>query len=358
MARARSGQAPRLGAAIGALALLALLGAGHLLAWNALTGAIEAGMAAWAEDRRAAGWDVSHGPPERHGWPFAAAVRIPGLAIASGPAAPVAFVWQAGTAEARIAPPDLHQVDIDLPDPQMLLVEGTELRFAAERLALRFRVEGGAPPSGGSLEALRLRVATPGLLPERSAEVAALSGRLATRPDATEAEAALILTLSVEGLVLPVDAPLGRLVEQAALTLTASGPVTGRRSPRQRAEVWRDAGGTVALSDVTLRYGPVRAEGEATLALDAALQPMGAGRIAMTGHEAALAALLQTGAITRATAVQAGLALRVIQRVPEGGDEPRVELPLLIENRRLAVLGIPLMRLPRLAWPAAPEAAQ
>lgn len=356
MVRAKSGRALRL--AVGGLALLGLLGAGHLVLWNALAGAIEGGMAAWAEERRAAGWDVSHGPPERHGWPFTAAVRFPGLTVASGPSSPVAFVWAAGTAEARIAPPDLQLVEIDLPDPQLLLVEGTELRFAAERLMLRLRVEGGAPPQGGTLEASRLRVAAPVLLPGSAAEAEALAASLTTRPDATEAEAALILTLAAQGVTLPLDGPLGRAVQEAALTLTASGPVPGRRALRQRAETWRDAGGTVALSGVRLHYGPLRAEGEATLALDAALQPMGAGRIATTGHDAALAALAESGMIPRATALQAGLALRLVQRVPEGGGEPRAEVPLLLENRRLSVLGIPVLRMPRLAWPAAPEAAQ
>jgi hypothetical protein len=133
--------------AVAALALLGVLGVGHVLAWNALTGAIEDGMAAWAEERRAAGWDVAYGRPERHGWPFVAAVRFPGLTIASGPSSPVAFVWAGGTAHARIAPPDLRLVELDLPDPQLLLMEGNELRFAAERLVLSFRVEGSAPHS-------------------------------------------------------------------------------------------------------------------------------------------------------------------------------------------------------------------
>lgn len=358
MVRARSGRALRLGVAVGALALLGLLGAGHLVLWNALAGAIEGGMAVWAEDRRAAGWDVSHGPPERHGWPFAAAVRFPGLTIASGPASPVAFVWAAGTAEARITPPDLRLVEIDLPDAQLLLMEGTELRFAAERMVLRFRAEGGAPPLGGTLEASRLRVAAPGLLPGGAGEAASLFASLATRPDATEAEAALALSFAAQGVTLPVAGPLGRTVQEAALTLTAGGPVPGRRALRQRAETWRDAGGTVALSEVRLHYGPLRAEGEATLALDAALQPMGAGRIATTGHDAALSALAEAGVIARATAVQAGLALRLVQRVPEGGGAPRAEVPLLLEDRRLSVLGIPIARMPRLIWPAAPEAAQ
>jgi hypothetical protein len=358
MARATSGRRLRLGVALGGLALLGLLAAGHFVLWNAIAAAIEDGMGAWAEERRAAGWDVSYAPPERHGWPLAAAVRFPGLTVASGPSSPVAFVWAAGTAEARIAPPDLRLVELDLPDPQLLLVEGTELRFAAERLLLRFRVDGGAPPQGGTLEASRLRVALPGVLPGGAGEAAALSASLMTRPDATESEVALSLSLAAQGVTLPLEGPLGRFVEEAALSLAASGPVPGRRALRQRAETWRDAGGTVALSGVTLRYGPLRAEGEATLALDAALQPMGAGRLAMSGHDAALSALVAAGVIPRAAAVQAGLALRLVQRVPEGGGEPRAEVPLLLENRRLSALGIPLARLPRLSWPAPPEAAQ
>lgn len=358
MARRGSVRTVRLGVAVAALALLGVLGVGHVLAWNALTGAIEDGMAAWAEERRAAGWDVAYGRPERHGWPFVAAVRFPGLTIASGPSSPVAFVWAGGTAHARIAPPDLRLVELDLPDPQLLLMEGNELRFAAERLVLSFRVEGSAPPQAASLEANRLRIAAPLLLPDQAGEAAALSASLSIRPDATEAEAALTFSISALGVLLPVEGPFGRSVPEAALTLSASGPVPGRRAPRQRAETWRDAGGTVALSGVTLQHGPIRAEGEATLALDAALQPMGAGRLAVTGHDAALSALANGGMITRGAAVQAGLALRLVQRVPEDGGPPRVEAPALLENRRLTVLGVPVARLPRLPWPPTPEMAQ
>jgi hypothetical protein len=56
--------------------------------------------------------------------------------------------------------------------------------------------------------------------------------------------------------------------------------------------------------------------------------------------------------------VQAGLALRLVQRVPEDGGPPRVEAPALLENRRLTVLGVPVARLPRLPWPPTPEMAQ
>jgi hypothetical protein len=358
MARAWPGRALRLGLPIGGVALLAALAGGHLALWNAATAGIERGMAAWAEERRAAGWDVAHGRPEREGWPFRAGVRFPGLAVASGPASPVAFVWQAGTATARITPPDFGTLVVDLPDPQLLLFEGTELRFAAEHLALRLPISRGGPPMSVMVEARRLRLAAPAALPERAAEAALIEAGLRMQPDATEAEAALTIELLAEGVVLPMEGPLGREVARAAFMAQVSGPVTGRRAPRQRAEAWRDAGGSVALSGVVLHYGAVRAEGEATLALDAELQPMGAGRVAATGHEAALSALAAGGAITRGAAVQAGLALRLVQRVPEGGGEPRVELPLLLENRRLSALGIPLARLPRLLWPQVPEAAQ
>jgi hypothetical protein len=71
-----------------------------------------------------------------------------------------------------------------------------------------------------------------------------------------------------------------------------------------------------------------------------------------------LSALANGGMITRGAAVQAGLALRLVQRVPEDGGPPRVEAPALLENRRLTVLGVPVARLPRLPWPPTPEMAQ
>lgn len=358
MARPTSRRAFGPGLPLGALLLLLLLAGGHLWAWRATVAAIEQGMARWAAEREAAGWIVSYDTPVAGGWPFAASVRFPALLVASGPESPFAFAWSAGRAEARIVPPEFGEVVVDLPDPQILVVEGVDLRFAAERLLLRLPVERGAPPLGGRLEAERLRLAAPELLPDQVLEARLFTAAVQTRPDATEAEAALTLVLRALEVTLPQPGPLGQRVEEASASLSASGPVPGRRSPRERLEIWRDAGGSVGLSGVRLRYGPVTAEGEATLALDAALQPMGAGRVTLTGLDPALAALSEAGAISRAAAARAGIALRLLARAPEPGAPPRVEVPLLLENRTLSTLRIPLARLPTLPLPPEPPPPQ
>jgi len=332
-----------------AVLLLGLLG--HVWLWHATVRGIEEGMARWAAERQAAGWIVSYGRPERGGWPFSASVRFPSLLIASAPTSALAFAWSAGRAEARIVPPDFSEVLIDLPDPQILVLEDLDLRFAAERLLLRLPVEGGTP-LGGRLEAERLRLAAPERLPEHVLQAERLIATLQLRPDATEAESALTLSLRALGITLPRPGPFGARVEEAALTLAASGPLPGRRGLRARAEIWRDAGGSVALSGLRLLYGPVEAEGEATLALDESLQPMGAGRLAISGFEPALAALAEAGALARPAAVHAAIALRLIARSPEAGAPAWVEVPLLLENRTLSVLRIPLLRLPPLPWPS------
>jgi hypothetical protein len=354
MARPTSGRAFGLGLPLAGLVLLLFAAGAHFWIWRSTVAAIEQGMARWAAEREAAGWVVSYDTPLPGGWPFAASVRFPALLIASGPGTPFDVTWSAGRAEARIVPPEFGEVVVDLPDPQILVVGGVDLRFAAERLVLRLPVEGGAPPLGGRLEAAHLRLAAPELLPEQVLEAALFTAAVQTRPDATEAEAALTLTLRAVGVTLPRPGLLGQRVEEAAAALSASGPVPGRRSLRDRLEVWRDAGGSVALSGVRLRYGPVTAEGEATLALDATLQPMGAGRLVLTGLDPALAALAEAGAISHAAAGRVAAGLRLLARAPEPGAPPRVEVPLLLENRTLSTLRIPLARLPRLPWPAEP----
>ena len=66
--------------------LLAALAAGHTAAWFAGTRYLATGFNAWVANRRAAGWQVDAGMPVRSGWPLAASLTVPGLALSAGPA--------------------------------------------------------------------------------------------------------------------------------------------------------------------------------------------------------------------------------------------------------------------------------
>ena len=112
----------------------------------------------------------------------------------------------------------------------------------------------------------------------------------------------------------PAVGVLGRAVETARLELELTGPVPPGRGPAAKAEAWRDGGGTLELRGLELRWGPLAATGAATLTLDEALQPMGAGTLRVAGAGEVLQAAAQAGLLTRQAAATGRGVLRLLSR--------------------------------------------
>ncbi|GAV35635.1 hypothetical protein ROTAS13_03312 [Roseomonas sp. TAS13] len=108
------------------------------------------------------------------------------------------------------------------------------------------------------------------------------------------------------------------------------------------------------LRDVTLRWGPAAASAAATLALDEALQPMGAGTVRLVGAQEALSMLGAGGVIDARTAETASRMAALLARPGGEGEPPQIELPLTLQDRRLSLARLPVLRLPELVWPVPP----
>ena len=146
-------------------------------------------------------------------------------------------------------------------------------------------------------------------------------------------------------------AAFGRRIAALGADLALTGPVPPGRHPAARAEVWRDGGGTAELRALTLRWGPVGATAAATLALDEALQPMGAGTVRLSGAVPALDALAEAGLINRRAAATARAIIPLLSRAPAGGGPAELEVPLTLEDRTLSIARIAVARLTPVVWP-------
>jgi hypothetical protein len=345
---------------LAALALAALV-AGHALLWRWTGDRIETSFEAWARTRRATGWQVEHGPPQRGGWPFAATLRLPGFRLAGGGATlPGGMDWQAEALVLRVTPPRLDRLMVEAHGRQRLRLAATEIPFAADRLKAVLPLAADVLPREAELRAERLRLragAAAGAL-----EIERAQAHLETSTTAIEGEPAVLLIFTAEGITLPPPQaagghPLPRRAESLSGELALSGPVPlGRRDLVARAEAWREAGGTLELRSMALRWGPVGAEVQATLTLDEALQPMGAGTVRVSGVGPAIEALAAEGVLTPRGAATARTVLALLARTPAEGGPSRVELPISLEGRTLSLGGrLQLMRLPPLAWPGRPQ---
>lgn len=334
--------------------LLAGLAALHTGLWRSASATLAQGFEDWAAQRRAQGWTLVHGMPERGGWPFAVSLTVPQIALAgSARTSPAELTWQAQSLSLRVGLLDWDRLVVAARGRQSLALPGLEIPFAADRMELSLPLDGGALPRDALLETERLRLNSP----LGAFELRAGSLSLRSRLSATEDEPALAIELSAQDLALPGAGPgaLGSRMQLLAVAAAISGPLPTLRHPTQRAEAWRDAGGTIELTRAELRWGPVAAELSATGTLDETLQPMGAGQLRVTGAQEAVTALIAAGWLARGAAGTARAMVALLSRPGADGAPPVLELPVTLTERRIGLYRLPLARLPALQWPAPPE---
>jgi hypothetical protein len=335
-------------AAIGVFVVLAAILAAHAVAWRWVTGAMAVGFSDWVAQRRAEGWAVEHGIPARGGWPFAARITVPAVAVA-GPTHGQAqgFAWAAERVVLAIAPPRLDRLLVAPEGPQRLDLGGGSFPFAAERLELEVPIEPGPGPRPVALRIAGLRATLP-------AGPLSLE-RLDASMTPAEAGGSLLLSAWAEGAALPpspLAAAFGPRLDSAGLEGRLTGPVVAAPGlpPAMRAEAWRRAGGGLDVARLALRWGPLRGEGSGLVRLDAALQPDVVGTLVLEGGAEALGALARAGLVAPRAAMAGQAAIGVMGRAPPGGGAPRVELPVGLAGGVLSIARVPILRVPPLTW--------
>lgn len=337
--------------AIGLLVLVALGAAAHGLAWRWATGALAVGVSDWVTQRRAEGWRIDHGVPERGGWPLVARLSVPAVSLAP----PEGPVLDSTRLVLQLALPRLDLLTMLFEGPQALRLGATTIPFAAARLAAELQLEPGAPPRALRVTAQALEA----LLPE--GPVAVRQARLSVTPAApplphgaaAAAEPALLVAFAAADAILPASplaSAFGRRIDAATLDAVLAGPLPPPAPPEVAAMAWRDAGGALEITSLALRWGALAGEARLVLALDRALQPAGTGTLRLDGAAAAIEALARAGLVAPGAARTAqGVVALLARRPPEGGP-PRVEMPLALANGTLSAAGLPLARLAPIAW--------
>jgi hypothetical protein len=336
-------------AALAVLVLLATLMTAHVIAWRWVTGAMAVAFSDWVAQRRAQGWAIEHGFPERGGWPFGARLAVPDLALAgASPALPQGFGWTTERLVLTVAPPRLDRLVAVAEGPQRLVLGATAIPYLAERLELTLPIEPGPGGRAVAMSVTGLRAT----LPRGPFALDRLDAGLAP----AEAEAAMQLSVAADGVALP-PSPLatafGSRLERLALEARLTGPADAATglSPAMRAEAWRSAGGRLDISRLTLRWGSLVGEGAGVVRLDPALQPDMAGMLALEGGAEALGALARAGLVAPRAALAGQAAFGMMARVPPEGGMPRADLPVALAGGVLSVARIPIARIAPISWP-------
>ena len=94
----------------------------------------------------------------------------------------------------------------------------------------------------------------------------------------------------------------------------------------------------------------MRIAGAGTLALDDALQPVGSFTAEIVGLDRLLDLLERAGQIGPQQAAIARIALAVLTRAPADGGPAQARVPVTVQDRRLSIGPVTLLRLPLVTW--------
>lgn len=164
------------------------------------------------------------------------------------------------------------------------------------------------------------------------------------------------LSVHANGIRLPssMTLPLGSLVHSLDLDIKILGAIATASPISDGLKKWRDDGGTVDITSLELRYGPMWLRTSGTLALDGNLQPVGAATAKMRGFFDAIEQMRVNGQINAKQAVTAKVVLGAMARQAADGGPPVLNLPLSIQDRVLNVGPVPLLEIPPILWPDMP----
>jgi hypothetical protein len=338
-----------------ALALSLLLVAADLAYWRLMAGRLRTEYRNWLAGQVAAGWTVASGPLSVGGWPGAATVAVPNLSMRhAGPSIP---------GDVEVASADVT-LGIGLFSPMRLRIAiagPTHVRVADQPDMVLTGQETWAsvPLLRGGSRTIEVHASNLRIEPATGAWHGAvgLLNAQATIPvqaDADQAQAAVTFSVSAEAIALPpvVKWPLGANISSVALDGVLNGPFPPVHDVTGWAETWRDGGGSLAITHLTLGWGPLGLTSSATLALDEQLQPMGSGNGRIVGYAAALDRLAAGGMLTKSAATAAKAVLSLMAGTTDADEPSAVDVPLTLQYRTLSMRQVPLVRLPELDWPA------
>jgi hypothetical protein len=345
--------AKRVFAIAGILALLiAALGA-YGYYWHYVARQLEAGVEAWAAEQTTLGgqigfaWDGIDGFPFR----FAATFHQPALLWRTPDGE---FSWTGADVTAEMAPWNLHAVEV-----RSAGHHDAALQLPGDAGPWRTAASGFAGIIGfhdtGALRSVTLALQQPDVsLPN---DVAAASGEATLRLELPESPPAdfkaplarvgldLIQLATPPGTRLLTDGP----VETLSIDATIMGPIPAMPL-RAALGAWRGAGGVVNVSRFAFAQGPLSLTGDATIALDADLQPEGAGTVNAVGLGEAVEILIRDGVIPADRAVVARATVKALEK-PGADGKPSAKIGLSLQRQTVSFGPAPLFTLQRVEWP-------
>jgi hypothetical protein len=332
---------------VAAAVALVLLG-GCAAYWFTVAAQLEKGINDWVAFQRQRGLTIDFERTSIRGFPFAFSTTFRQPHIA-GVIAGQGVDWRGSDVEGSVSPIDLHAMTFSAPGHHTLDLGAGLATVDAKDLTVRLGLD-----NFGQISALAVKFAgLQATLPDGEA-VAAASGEAtlnAGPPPKSDTDPLLIFVLSAknlqlpEGTVLLTTDPLGEV--RVAGTVKGPMPIAPLR---QALASWRDAGGTVEVTDFALAQTPLSLSGSATVALDETLQPIVAANLKARGLAATLDLLASQHRIYPEDALKMKLFVKGAERDTKDGYK-EVATGLTVQGGYLGWGPFKLAKVPAIQWP-------
>ena len=327
--------------------------AAYGLYWREMAARLELGINEWVQSQHMSGTVVEFAWSGIGGFPFAFDADFRSLRFEI-PLAPGQFLrWSGPIFAAQMRPWNLHRVTVKGSGGHELLLGSHDQGQSYQVLANSFDGQVTLHNHGGIAE-FRIAMTPIKVMYEPAGAMEAMSAtfglRLPLVAPRDYREALIGIAIAADNLVLPKELvlPERNRVDHAAIDAEIKGPMQPGAIAGSMA-AWRDAGGTVEIRHAAFRQGTLDLEGDATLALDGALQPIGAGRIDAQGLAPAIGKLSDLGLVERGTANLAMAAVKALETRNDSGNLT-AKLPLSLQAGLLRLGPVPLATLPKIDW--------
>lgn len=309
--------------------------------------------AAWEDQWRAQGGEISHENFQVRGFPlwFRVLVDRP---VVGWPRGSTPWRWQGPPVRVRLSPfaprarllfPGEHRLDITVLDTPIIL------GITAGEAEAGYRSRGSEANYAVDGEKLSVSVnhQPPLTIDHLAIDLAQLRGVT------DHLKASARFSVDITDIALPRGSLPAQFRDRPIDLARLRGEVLGPFTPdfnRRAATAWRELGGTVEISTLELRWGPLKIVAVGTVALDESLQPLAALTATITGFNEAIDGLVATGAIAKADADSAKALLNLLAKPPRLlGGPPEITVPVTIQNQRLSMGPVALLTLPAIVWP-------
>jgi hypothetical protein len=327
------------------LVLAGLLVAGFAVysgLWFRAAGLVRDGLPAWAEARRAQGYDLAWTSAAVEGFPLAFRLHLGGASLAT--ARPLPATAAAPDLVLEAAPWDLH--DWRFSTPQGAQFSAPLNAVGVSAAALNGTVS--ARDGGATIAATARTLAGTGLAQGLAAGALDLQVSLPAHMPAQDTDPLVALSVKLDDATVPqAPAPLTPQIDTVALTATVKGPIVA--GPLDQAlAAWRDTGGTLEIDEARIAWGGTTLSLSGTLALDGAMQPEGALTATIDGGDQMIDRLVASGALKERFAGFAKSVMRAI--ATPSADGSKVRLPVTVQDQRVYVGPATIATLPHLTW--------